>query len=348
MQNFLRIIALLAGLAIITVGHAAYVHFLKPQNTISNGPRSVIIPKGSGTSSIAKLLKQHDLLVDDFYFKLAAAAFGYDKKLKAGKFAFKSGATNEHMLKILYIGESVKEKVTIPEGLIAKKIASILQRDVNIDSAAFMQLVNSKTQLQKYGLEGDTFEGYLFPETYFLPWGMSAAEALEVLVLQFKAQLPDSFSQKAARFGLSAHQAITLASIVEGEAMLDSERAKIAALYHNRLKKGWKLAADPTIQYFVPNGPRRLLNADLAIDSPYNTYLYAGLPPGPINNPGRRSLEATVNPESTPYLFMVAKGDGSHTFSVTFAKHQQAKREFDKYRRKIARQERAAKQKGKK
>lgn len=120
--------------------------------------------------------------------------------------------------------------------------------------------------------------------------------------------------------------------------MIDSERTVISAVYHNRLRKGMRLQADPTIQYIIPDGPRRLLNADLTIDSPYNTYKYAGLPPGPINNPGKKSIEAALSPANVPYLYMVARGDGSHVFSRTLAEHNRAHQAFNRYRREVARQ----------
>jgi UPF0755 protein len=135
--------------------------------------------------------------------------------------------------------------------------------------------------------------------------------------------------------GLSLHQTITLASIIEGEARVDSERAVISAVYWNRLRKGMRLQADPTIQYLIPGPPRRVLNRDLEIDSPYNTYRYAGLPPGPVNNPGINSVLAALYPRSAGYLYFVARGDGSHIFSYTLEQHNAAKREFDRYRVKV-------------
>ena len=139
---------------------------------------------------------------------------------------------------------------------------------------------------------------------------------------------------------MTQHQILTLASIIEGEAILDNERPLISSLYHNRLKKGMRLQADPTIQYILDGPPRRLLIKHLEIDSPYNTYKYSGLPPGPINNPGKASILAAIFPAETNYLYMVAVGDGSHTFSTNLTDHNRAKEEFDKVRRKVAREKR--------
>ena len=131
------------------------------------------------------------------------------------------------------------------------------------------------------------------------------------------------------------HQILTLASIIEGEAIYDSERPIISAVYHNRLKRGMKLQADPTVQYIIKDGPRRLLNKDLRIKSPYNTYLYEGLPPGPINSPGFKSLNAALYPDENDYLYFVAKGDGYHTFSKNEKEHERAKRAFQRVRKKV-------------
>ncbi|MDZ7265633.1 MAG: endolytic transglycosylase MltG, partial [candidate division KSB1 bacterium] len=134
---------------------------------------------------------------------------------------------------------------------------------------------------------------------------------------------------------------LTLASIIEGEAMVDSERVLVSAVYHNRLQRGMLLQADPTIQYIIPDGPRRLLNRDLRIDSPYNTYLHAGLPPGPVNNPGLRSIYAALNPAPVDYLYLVARGDGTHIFSRNLREHQIAKQKFDMYRKMVNQKRRA-------
>jgi UPF0755 protein len=159
------------------------------------------------------------------------------------------------------------------------------------------------------------------------------------MVQEFWRQIPDSAEQRARELGMTLHEIITLASLVEGEAMVDSERAMIAGVYRNRLRRGMRLQADPTIQYIIPDGPRRLLKKDLQIESPYNTYLHAGLPPGPINNPGRKSIEAALYPRDVPYLYFVARGDGSHVFSVTMSQHVQAKRAFDRVRRQVKQQQ---------
>jgi UPF0755 protein len=145
----------------------------------------------------------------------------------------------------------------------------------------------------------------------------------------------DSLKTRAEEIGWTLNQALTLASIIEGEAMVDTEMPLISSVYHNRLDIGMPLQADPTIQYIIPDGPRRLLYRDLEIDSPYNTYKYKGLPPGPINNPGIRAIKAALYPADTDYLYFVANGDGTHSFSENYSQHRRAKRRFDEYRKKV-------------
>ena len=142
---------------------------------------------------------------------------------------------------------------------------------------------------------------------------------------------------------MNLHEAVILASIIQGEVMIDDEAPIVSAVYHNRLKRGIPLAADPTIQYLLPDGPRRLLNKDLEIDSPYNTYKNRGLPPGPVNNPGRIAIEAAINPADVDYIYFVAKGDGSHAFNRTHSGHLRDKQKFQQVRREVARKERTNK-----
>jgi UPF0755 protein len=162
------------------------------------------------------------------------------------------------------------------------------------------------------------------------------------MVEEYKNHFIDEFKDRMNKLNMSEKEVITLASIIEGEAIYNTERPVISGVYHNRLEKGMRLQADPTIQYIVDDGPRRLLNKDLKIKSPYNTYLNYGLPPGPINNPGFESIKAALYPANTEFLYFVAKGDGYHTFSRTQKEHNTAKRKFHKLRR-LARRQKAKK-----
>lgn len=256
-------------------------------------------------------------------------------KIKAGKYLIPAKISSYRLLHMLVEGKVVPERVTIPEGLNSRQIAAIVQRQLAIDSTEFVQLVSDSGLARELGIQAPTLEGFLFPDTYRFNWGVDARTVITILVNQFKSHFDQALQRRASQLGMSLLETVTLASIIEGEAVVDSERVVISAVYHNRLKQGMRLQADPTIQYIIKDGPRRLLSRDLKIDSPYNTYKYTGLPPGPINNPGLASIKASLFPARVDYLYFVANGDGSHTFSATFAAHLRAKARFDKIRRAV-------------
>ena len=239
------------------------------------------------------------------------------------------------MLRKLSKGEVVTEKITFPEGIRATRIASILQRRLKVDSTRFMKLATDPSFCYSLGINASTLEGYFYPDTYRFDLNPTPEKIIKRMVSRFHEIFTDSLRERAKQLGMSIHQIITLASIVEGEAALDSERTTIAALYLNRLRKKMLLQADPTIQYIIKGSPRRLLKTDLKINSPYNTYIHAGLPPGPVNNPGLASILAVLFPAHVDYLYMVANGDGSHTFSKTIRDHLKAKHRFDIIRREV-------------
>jgi UPF0755 protein len=221
-------------------------------------------------------------------------------------------------------------------------IAIELENKLGIDPHEFEIACKNKLLLWKWGIDGDSFEGYLFPETYRFSEDESSQEIINRMVEEYKNHFIDEFKDRMNKLNMSEKEVITLASIIEGEAIYNTERPVISGVYHNRLEKGMRLQADPTIQYIVDDGPRRLLNKDLKIKSPYNTYLNYGLPPGPINNPGFESIKAALYPANTEFLYFVAKGDGYHTFSRTQKEHNTAKRKFHKLRR-LARRQKAKK-----
>ena len=293
------------------------------------------IPKGTAFSAILDTLERAGLISDPASFRILATATGADDDLKSGTYKFQPGISQAKLLKALREGHStVRAKVTFPEGVTIKRIASIASQKAGVDSARFVELANDREFLKTIGLNAPTAEGYLMPDTYFLYWGETPEMLLRRMSGLFLEYYTSERKAHAEKINLTPYEAIILASLVEGEARVDKERAVVAGLYLNRLKKGMRLEADPTIQYVIPDGPRRLLYKDLKLESPYNTYKYAGLPPTPINNPGRASIKATLNPEKHNYIFMVAKADGSggHTFSTTKAQHDRAVRE---YRRRV-------------
>ncbi|UCE06706.1 MAG: endolytic transglycosylase MltG [bacterium] len=314
--------------------------FLPIQEKDSNEIVEIKIRNGLSVKAIADTLEKNGVIDNAKDFIFTTKFFGKVTKLKAGKYDLHRGLSPYKAMKVIVDGKISSTRVVIPEGATSYQIASLLSKKVEVDSANFIDLVNNPEFISSIGLETYSLEGYLFPNTYSFYWGIVEEEIIKTLVKEFHRNFTDSLKQEVIEKGWSVHQILTLASIIEGEAMVDSERAIISAVYHNRLKKGILLQADPTIQYIIPDGPRRLLKRDLEIDSSYNTYRYPGLPPGPVNNPGLQSILAAINPAQVDYIYFVAKGDGSHIFSRTWNEHLRAKAKFDQYRRMINRQKR--------
>ncbi len=338
-RNLLRLFAVLVVLGATAAGVIAWILWL-PVVPETPASRVLKIPSGSSFQAIVDSLAAAGVIRNRSRFVWAARLEGSRTRLKSGMFRVPAKASNAEILDMLVRGRVTTEKITIPEGSTARHIAGLLQRTLEVDSAAFMAHVQDSSFAHSLGIAAPGLEGYLFPDTYRLTWGMTPAQVIRILVGQFQKVFADSLRRRAAELGMSVHEVVTLASIIEGEAMVDEERPLISAVYHNRLKAGWLLQADPTIQYLIVDGPRRLLRRDLQIDSPYNTYKYPGLPPGPVNNPGLKSLLAALYPADVDYLYFVASGNGTHTFSRTMREHLMAKRKLDRLRRQLRRKQR--------
>lgn len=335
---------LLALTAVIFLGLAGAGWYLYPVLWAPAGPshlqkQAFLIHRGMSVTQIADSLQQQAVIRNRHHFLLAAKITGWGNQLKAGKYEITPGMTYVELLRLFRSGKVVQVRVTLPEGKTVEDYAEILQRALQINKSDFLVLAEDSNFARSLGVAAPRLEGYLYPDTYQFYWGVTAAEVVTVLVQELQRRLDDSLRAQAQNSGMTLHQVLTLASIVEGEAVVDSERVVIAAVYHNRLKQGILLQADPTIQYLVPGPPRRLLFRDLEIDSPYNTYRYAGLPPGPVNNPSIKSIRAVLNPAPVQYLYFVARGDGSHRFSYTLDQHLQAKRAFDRVRAQVRREQ---------
>jgi UPF0755 protein len=284
---------------------------------------------------IAMILKREGIIQEEKSFLWSAKVMGVDRKLQAGQYLFKGKESLYEVLRKLHSGDVVLKQITFPEGIRSHQIAEILHAKLGISKERFLSLINDSVYIQSLGIQIGHLEGYLHPNTYRFHQESQPEDIIIHMVNQTKIIFSDSLRQRAQQIGFSIHQVLTLASIVEGEAVIPSERPVIAALYHNRLKRNMRLQADPTIQFLIKDGPRRLLNRDLEIESPYNTYLNRGLPPGPVNNPGVASILAVLYPDTVNYVYMVANGDGSHTFSRTLKEHNLAKQRFDQHRRRV-------------
>ena len=295
--------------------------------------KTISISKGMSLNSVINLLHENNLIVNKNVLKAKILIRGLASKVPTGTFLIEGKVSDAILIDSIFNKGPIKLKLTIPEGTSAKKIFESINLLLKTDHR-FDNLFTEKNILNKYNISGSSLEGYLYPNTYFFFSDTSPADIVDTLVSQFWIEFDQKLLNRANELGLSVHEVVTLASIIEGEAMLDSERSTISSVYHNRLKINMKLQADPTIQYIIEGPPKTLSTRDLRIKSPYNTYQNYGLPPGPINNPGIQSIKAALYPLETDYLFFVAQGDGSHKFTTNERDHEAAKRVYKINKRK--------------
>ncbi len=297
-------------------------------------PVVVTIPKGASFSAIADLLHENNVIESRFAFYLAGRILSWEEKLQSGMFEIPPAITNYELLKDLRYGRLRKVfDVTIFEGYTINRIAGQLQRRMNLDSTKVVQLANDSTLAAQYGLDHGTLKGYLLPDRYRFFGDHTERDVIDIIMNEFWKFYDDSLQRRTEELGYSIHDVIIMASIVEGETVLDREKPTVAGLYYNRIRRRMPLQADATVQYALSDEPpRRLLYRDYRVQSPFNTYLYRGLPPGPINNPGRNAILASLYPEDHNYLYMVTDGTGGHTFSKTYNEHLRAVRQFRQFR----------------
>ena len=310
--------------------------FYWPQNNM-NKEIKITINHGESLMVISKKLQKKGVITNENIFEMATKIRGLDTSIPVGTFLMQNVKVNHDIINHLVFGNPERKKVTLLEGWNIKQTSNHLSKEMGFDYNTIVEIINNTSFINSLGIKSQSLEGYLYPDTYYFFEGENVNSVIKRLVKEYKYFWTDSNITKASSISLTQHQILTLASIIEGEAIYDSERPIISAVYHNRLKRGMKLQADPTVQYIIKDGPRRLLIKDLRIKSPYNTYLYEGLPPGPINSPGFKSLSAALYPDKNDYLYFVAKGDGYHTFSKNEKEHERAKRAFQRVRKKVKR-----------
>jgi len=335
MKKILVIVIAIISLAILTFSIYCYQKITSKVETTEN--IELNISNNSGINEVIANLNEQGLLKPNWLFRTVAKGYARatGKFIFAGVHQFPATLTNGELVVALFSGKNLMvEKVTFPEGITVKRFASILQKQMNIDSAYFVQLCNNKDFIKKLALDVDNLEGYLMPATFNFFVNITPEKIIETLVQEQK-RVWKKYENDAKKIGFDYHKTLTLASIIEAETPVIDERKLVSGVYHNRLKRGMLLQADPTVQYALGTTKKRLLYSDLEIDSRYNTYKYAGLPPGPINSPSPSSIEAAVNPEQTDYLFFVAVGDGSnrHNFSRNYAEHKKQVAIFRKNRK---------------
>jgi peptidoglycan lytic transglycosylase G len=294
----------------------------------TSAPTRVMIPPGATFRAAAESLASAGVITSPRLFRIYAKLTHEDRAIKPGTYVLPRGSSWGSTLDALTQGQGLVHTVTVPEGWEVAEIEPALTRSLGVPSDSVAAAVRDRALLGEVGAPDgtETLEGYLFPDTYTFPDGTTARAAIGTMVREFEHAWRPEWTGHLDSLGLTRHEVVTLASIVEKEARVDSERPMIAAVYLNRLRRRMPLQADPTVQYALGHHVERVHYKDLDIESPYNTYRHPGLPPGPIASPGAASLAASVAPADVPYLYFVARPDGHHEFTETFEAHKEAKR----------------------
>ena len=295
-------------------------------------PVRVVVPAGSTFRATTDSLGRAGLVRAPALFRLYAKLGRRDRDVKPGTYMLQRGASWGAILGALTEGRGVVNTVTVPEGFALSSIVPLLARTLGVPVDSVEAAVRDSALRHRLDIPTPTLEGYLFPDTYSFPAGTTAREAVDEMVRGFERRWNPEWDSRLQELAMSRNDVMALASIIEKEARIPEERPVISAVYHNRLKAGMPLQADPTVQYALGRHVDRVLYKDLEVSSPYNTYRHTGLPPGPIASPGRPSIVAALFPANVPYRFFVATPDGHHEFRTTFSEHREAIGEIRKAR----------------
>ena len=325
-------------IALIIGGIGVYTYISLNSHLKLSSPFYLTINKNQSVESILDTLNTRKILTPSWllkpYFKIYTKITG--KKIYAGSYKFEKIHTNFDVIRALVHGiQNNMVKVTYPEGINIKEFAKITEDRLGSSAKDFIRLAYSDSLLKARHINAKSVEGYLMPATYIFFWEQTPAVVIDKLLDEHKEVWNSLFDDRAKALGKSIHEILTFASIIESETPVIEERKRVAGVYLNRLKKGMRLEADPTVQYAIGE-KKKLTYNDLDSDNPYNTYKFKGLPPGPINSPSKTSIDAALDPELNNYIFFVAVGDGSgkHNFSVNFAQHKGFVKDYRKNRKK--------------
>ena len=301
----------------------------------ADGPRvRITIPPGATLDAAVDSLAAHGVIRHASLFGLYARVRGLGGSLKSGDYLLRRDAAWSDVVAALGRGHGIEIRWTVPEGLMLGEVANLAAAELGVPRDSVLAAARDPALRKELGLPPDarTVEGYLYPTTYVLPLHLGARELVRVMVRGFRDQWQPEWEVRLDSLHMTRHQLVTLASIIEAEVRYDPDRPYVAAVYHNRLRRRMRLEADPTVIYAYGRRLKRVWDKNLTIASPYNTYLHAGLPPGPIGEPGRASLFAALYPAPLPFLFFVAQPDGKHIFSVTLTEHEAAIRAVKRMR----------------
>lgn len=319
--RFKEIIAIIVSLVFI-LGMYFFIYLIMPVSS-ENKWKEIEIPNGATYLKVVDILSREGFIENRLAFLLLGRATSNDRSIKAGFYNLNMTMNPMEIFERLRKGMIVEVMITIPEGCALEDIKSKLIEAGLIDENSW-QLVRDRAFLASFNITAPSLEGYIFPDSYNFAKGTDPRYIFSIMVHRMREKFDGSLMKRAAEIGMTENEVLTLASIIEREAVYDSERPLISAVYHNRLKKNMKLQADPTVLYGVRTGWKRVFYRDLARVTPYNTYVIKGLPPGPIASPGIKSIQAALYPYNSSYLFFVSKNNGRHHFSHSGEEHLRA------------------------
>jgi len=325
------LLAAVLGLGGLGVGVGTVLLFA-PNTTPYESPRSVVLPRGASLDRAVDSLQAKDILASPASFRVVASLTGWGPQIKAGHYRVRSGISNYHLLDRLRRGLQDPLRLTVPPGTRPETVAREMGRRLELTSTSLLDAFRDTSLARELGTTPSRLFGYMLPETYEFYWQVPAERVVRRIKESFGRFYERRLAAGADSLGFTKREVVTLASIVEWEALYDEEKPTIAGVYHNRLDRGWRLQADPTIQYVLLDTQgkrtRRVLYEHLEIDHPYNTYRKRGLPPGPITNPSPSSLRSVVHPDQHEFFYFAANGEGGHTFSRTLQEHNRAAQKY--------------------
>lgn len=334
MKRLLKVGIGLVVLALVVAAAGALwlrARVMEPYRGFADAEVFVEIPSGESTVGIGRRLVDAGVIRDEWTFRVAWRWLGRGRTLKAGEYRFAEAASPAQVLDRIARGDVVLLALTFPEGLTVDEMADLFARQEFGSAGDFRQAASAGTKIHDIDPAADTLEGYLFPDTYRLPRRTTAAQLVEHMLARFREVFDPAWAEAAQARGLTVRQWMALASLVEKETARGDERPLVSAVYHNRFRIGMPMQADPTVIFALKRRGEwdgNLTRANLQVDSPYNTYRYPGLPPGPIAAPGRAAMEAAAHPADVDYLYFVSRNDGSHVFSTTLEEHNRNVREW--------------------
>jgi UPF0755 protein len=318
-KNVLIIFTTIIFMALL---YTAFEMFVPALNATKN--TEIEIPKGSTFRQAVDILSEQKLIRDKKIFLLLGRLTGADRKIRAGFYSIWSNMSPWDIFKSIRKGRIIEYEVRILEGDSLPEIADAFSKAGIAAYDEVMSISKDREYLSSYKIEAPSIEGFIFPDTYMIPKGVKTKDALGSMIDRMREKYSGKLLEKAQKIGMTETEVLTLASIIEKEAVVDSERPLISAVYHNRLHKHMQLQADPTCIYGIKSSKEKITRTDLQRKTPYNTYIINGLPPGPIASPGLKSISAALNPADVPYLYFVSNNDGTHIFSVTLSQHAEA------------------------